>query len=92
MISEIHPPIFAATAIGFMNAFDALVGALSDPLTGKFLDLNWAGVTHEGARVFSIEAYQTAFVTLPLFLVVAILSLLAIRETHCKPSYPASLP
>ena len=31
MIREINLPILAATAIGFMNAFDALLGALSDP-------------------------------------------------------------
>ena len=42
MIREINLPILAATAIGFMNAFDALLGAFSDPLTGKFLD--WVGM------------------------------------------------
>lgn len=92
MIREINFPLLAATAIGFMNAFDALLGALSDPLTGKFLDLQWDGRMVEGARVFSVSAYQTVFLTLPIYLLISLLTLLKIKETHCKPSYPASLP
>lgn len=92
MIREIHLPLLAATAIGFMNAFDALLGALSDPLTGKFLDMQWEGMVVEGARVFSVGSYQMAFLTLPIYLVLALLALFKIKETHCKPTYPASLP
>lgn len=92
MIREIHSPIFAATAIGFMNAFDAFFGAFSDPLTGRFLDLGWDGRLVEGARVFSVQNYKLAFLTLPVYLAIAIISLLRIKETHSKPSSPASLP
>jgi MFS family permease len=92
MIREINLPVVAATALGFMNAFDALFGAFSDPLTGKFLDMGWDGTLKEGARVFSVPAYKAAFLTLPAYLIVAILSLFWIKETHCKPTYPTSLP
>ncbi len=92
MIREITVPTLAATAIGFMNAFDAFFGAFSDPLTGKILDLSWNGVLSNGARVFSIEAYQTAFLTLPIYLIIALLSLTQIKETRCKPSYPLPMP
>lgn len=92
MIQEINLPILAATAIGFMNAFDALLGALSDPLTGIFLDLQWDGKLVEGVRVFSVGAYQTVFLTLPVYLIISVFTLLRIKETHCKPSYPTSLP
>lgn len=92
MIREISLPILAATAIGFMNAFDALFGAFSDPLTGKFLDLGWDGKIVDGARVFSVEAYKTAFLTIPAYLVIALISLLRIKETYCKPTLPSSLP
>lgn len=92
MIREINLPIVAATAIGFMNAFDALLGAFSDPLTGKFLDLGWDGQLIEGARVFSVSTYQTALLTIPVYLIISLLTLMKIKETHCKPSYPASLP
>lgn len=92
MIREINMPMLAATAIGFMNAFDALFGAFSDPLTGKFLDMGWDGKFLEGARVFSIDAYKIAFLTLPIYLIISLFTLLWIKETHCKPSYPTSLP
>jgi MFS family permease len=92
MIREIHSPIFAATAIGFMNAFDAFFGAFSDPLTGRFLDLGWDGKILDGARIFSVQNYKLAFITLPVYLAIAIVSLIRIKETHSKPSIPASLP
>jgi len=92
MIREVSLPILAATAIGFMNAFDALFGAFSDPLTGKFLDMGWDGRLVDGARAFSISAYKAAFLTLPIFLFIALLSLSRIKETFCKPSIPSSLP
>lgn len=92
MIREINMPILAATAIGFMNAFDALLGAFSDPLTGKFLDLAWSGQLVDGARIFSVSAYKAAFLTIPVFLIISLITLLKIKETHCKPSYPTPLP
>lgn len=92
MIQEIHSPIYAATVIGFMNAFDASFGAFSDPLTGLFLDLNWDGKLVDGARVFSVYNYKIAFITLPVYLVIAILSLRFVKETYTKSSQPASLP
>jgi MFS family permease len=92
MIREINVPILAATAVGFMNAFNALLGAFSDPLTGKFLDILWDGRLVEGARVFSVAAYKSAFITLPAYLILSLLTLLKIKETYCKPTYPSSLP
>ncbi|NGX47909.1 MAG: putative sulfoacetate transporter SauU [Chlamydiae bacterium] len=92
MIREINAPMVAATAIGFMNAFDALLGALSDPLTGKFLDLGWRGKMLDGARVFSVETYRWALTTVPIYLVVATVLLFFIKETYCKSVYPTSMP
>jgi len=92
VIREISLPILAASAIGFMNAFDAFFGAFSDPLTGKILDLGWDGKLVEGVRIFSVGNYKAAFLTLPVYLIIALLLLLKIKETHCKHSYPSSLP
>ena len=92
MIREINAPILAATAVGFMNAFDALFGAFSDPLTGKFLDLCWTGTIVDGARVFSASAYQMAFLTLPIYLIISLITLVRVKETYCKPISPSPLP
>jgi MFS family permease len=92
MIREISLPILAATAIGFMNAFDALFGAFSDPLTGYFLDIGWDGKLVDGARIFSVAGYKMAFLTLPSYLIISLLILSRVKETFCKPAIPSSLP
>ena len=92
MIREINAPAVAATAIGFMNAFDALLGALSDPLTGKFLDLGWQGKLVDGVRIFSVSTYKWALTTIPIYLIFATVFLIFIKETHCKSSYPNTMP
>lgn len=92
MISEITSSVLVGTAIGFMNAFDALFGAFTDPLTGKFLDLGWTGTVIEGARVYSVDSYKLAFLILPITLILALITLIWTKETHCKPVSPAALP
>lgn len=92
MIREINPPILAATAVGFMNAFDALFGAVSDPLTGKFLDMGWQGAMEAGARLFPTSVYRLALMTLPAFLVIATFCLAFIKDTFCKSQHPDPLP
>ncbi len=82
IIREITSPILAATATGFMNAFDALLGAISEPFTGKLLDLNWTGKLLEGARIFSVQAYKNAFLTLPIYLSISLFVLLQIKDTR----------
>ena len=92
MIREISQPAIAATAIGFMNAFDAIFGAFSDPLAGKILDTQWQGAMEGGARHFSVDAFQIAFLMIPIYLVIALISLFKVKETYCKPSFPFQLP
>ena len=92
MMREINLPGLVATAIGFMNAFDALCGAVSDPLTGWFLDLKWDGKIIDGARVFSVINYKIAFITIPVYLLLSLFILYKVKETKCKPSVPSTLP
>ncbi len=92
MMREVNLAVLAATAIGFMNAFDAFFGIFSDPLAGKLLDMNWDGKMVDGARIFSIHDYRIAFITIPIYLIIAIISLYWIKETYCKQSVPTSLP
>jgi len=41
-----------ALIVGFINSGDALLGAISEPLIGKMLDLGWHHHTQQHARVF----------------------------------------
>jgi hypothetical protein len=39
-----------------------------------------------------VAGYKTAFLTLPMYLIISLFTLLRIKETHCKPSHPTALP
>jgi len=59
-------------------------GAFFQPLIGWILDVNWDGVINAGNRVYSEETYQTAFISLMVSGVVAIMAALLLRETRCR--------
>ena len=74
---EINKPALAATVIALINTGDAIFGAVSEPLIGKFLDLGWDGTIVKNAHHFSVHNYHLAFLTLPIYLLIAwVLSLL----------------
>jgi MFS family permease len=89
---EINLPMLAATAIGFMNAFDAVLGAFFRSFNRNDLGFRMDGKIVDGARVFSVASYKAAFLTLPAYLILSVLTLLKIKETYCKAAYPTTLP
>ena len=92
MIQELCSIALAGTAVGFMNAFDALLSALSDPITGKLLDLGWDGTIVDGTRIFSQETYKFAFLMIPACLIISLLLLTRVKETHHEHVTPTPMP
>lgn len=88
MAREIHPLMFAATVLGFVNTFEPLCTALSEPLIGKILDLGWNGVLENKVRIFSVHDYRIALSLLPIFFIIALYLLHFIKETYCKQIEP----
>lgn len=84
MIREIFPLMLTATVLGFMNTFDSICEAISEPFVGMFLDMGWNGDIVNGIHQFSTAGYQWALTLLPIYLVIAFIVLLFIKETHCK--------
>ena len=84
MIRELNPLIFVATSIAFMNAFNALIGAIADPLLGHVLDATWSGAVLHGARVYSLSVYHQGMMVLVIYLAAALVLIPFIKETHCK--------
>lgn len=84
MIREIFPLMLTATVLGFMNTFDSICEAISEPFVGMFLDMGWRGEIVNGIHQFSTAGYQWALTLLPIYLVIAFIVLLFIKETHCK--------
>ena len=74
----------SATTLGFVNMGVVGSGAVMQPVIGALLDLNWSGQLHNGARIYSAEAYAFAFQSLIAVLLVAILCVLFIKESHCE--------
>lgn len=75
----------AATAMGFVNLLNMGLAAVFQPLLGWLLDLNWDGRLIEGARIYSVATYRTAFVSIVVLGIIGIVAALLVRETHCRP-------
>lgn len=82
---EQAPLHVGATVAGFVNTAMVGGGALVQPLIGLILDRQWDGRTLAGARVYSLEAYATSLLVLPISAMLAIAAAVAIRETYCRP-------
>jgi hypothetical protein len=59
-------------------------GAVMQPLIGWLLDLNWDGTLQQGARVYSAAGYNTAFASLLVVNLAALVGTLLLRETWCR--------
>ncbi len=85
--SREHGPNDAVGAtLGVVNMTYMLVGAAFQPLIGWLLDIGWDGRLEAGARVYSVAVYQMAFLSLIASQCLALVAMLCIRETHCRPS------
>ena len=88
LVKDINPPTGIATAIGFNNMAVVLGGAIFQPLVGYILKWNWDGTLIGNAPFYDNYDYSIALAIIPLcYLACAAVSVLSIRETHCKPSY-----
>ncbi|MCW8836261.1 MAG: MFS transporter [Rhodospirillales bacterium] len=81
---EHNRPGASGAVIGVVNMMVMASGATFQPLIGWILDLNWDGAMLDGARVYSVAAYHTAFLTLLACGVTAFVSAVLVRETFCR--------
>lgn len=86
LMREINSAKASGTAIGFINMFNAMCGAFSEPFIGKLLDIGWGHRMLNGARVFSVSNYHHALIALPIAMIIALFLQLFIRETYCRPT------
>lgn len=78
---EINENTFTATAISLTNMMVVLGPALSQPLVGFLLDHYWTGVFENGIRLYSKDAYQSAFIVIPVLLFFAAILTLFLKKT-----------
>nr|WP_284498262.1 MFS transporter [Legionella maioricensis] len=84
MIRELFSLVLVATVLGIMNTFNAVFEALFEPLVGVILDWTWDGTTLNGAHQFSVQGYHLSLFLLPASLILSLLTLILIKETHCR--------
>jgi MFS family permease len=75
---------YVATGLSFMNMMNMVGIALAQPLIGFVLDSLWHGEYSGTVRVYSVEAYHTALSILPIGMLIALLLLPKLKETHCQ--------
>ncbi len=82
IVKEINPPQYNATALGFVNTLNMVGGALAQPFIGYILDFYWSGQIENGARAYQVANFHIALLIIPVMLVIALLLLPFIKETH----------
>lgn len=75
----------SGAALGLLNMMAVAGGAIFQPVVGLLLDNQWDGTLVDGARIYSSDAYASAFLLLPALYFGSLLFGLAIRETHGRP-------
>jgi MFS family permease len=75
----------SGAALGLVNMAAVMGGAVFQPVVGLLLDLQWTGTLKGGARVYGIDAFDNAMLTMPALYIAALLFALMIRETWCRP-------
>ncbi len=78
--SRINTLALAATVVALINTGDNLFESITEPFIGKLLDLNWHGQMMDGIHYFSVDAYQLAFLPLPIYFALALGLLYFIKE------------
>jgi MFS family permease len=74
---SLNKVILAGSIVALINSGDAILGAVTEPLIGKLLDLG--GRAHNNAISFSVHDYQAAFSVLLGYLCIASIFLICLR-------------
>ncbi len=81
---ESVPVHLSGTVTGIVNMGVMIGPTLLQPAIGWVLDRNWQGETARGVRVFSLEAYQSGFLLMIIWMSVSFLLLFLTKETFCR--------
>jgi MFS family permease len=83
---ESVPVQFLGTISGTINIGNMIGPMLLQPGIGRILDQRWSGQMANGLRVYGVDAFQTAFLLMVAWLVLACILISLTRETYCKPT------
>lgn len=83
MICEIMPRNMSGVSTAFVNMIVMLTGVFH-PAIGGLIEYKWDGKYQDGIPLYSADDYRFALMLLPICLIVSIVLLKFIKETHPK--------
>ena len=83
---ESVPVQFLGTISGATNIGNMIGPMLLQPGIGRVLDQQWTGRMAAGVRVYGVEQFQSAFLLIVAWCVLACVLIAFTKETHCKPA------
>ncbi|MES2217817.1 MAG: MFS transporter [Pseudomonadota bacterium] len=76
---ELNSLYLTATVIAMINASDAVLDGITEPVIGWLLDLGWDGKIVNNVHYFSLHSYHWALLILPIYLFIATLLMIWIK-------------
>jgi MFS family permease len=77
---DINSLSLAATVVCMINTGDSVLGALTEPLIGRLLDITGSPHVVNGADIFTAHGYYLSMAILPLFVVLAAVCVFRLRD------------
>ncbi len=81
---ESVPASLGGTLSGAINMGIMLGPTLLQPLVGWVLDQHWTGGMAQGARIYSVAAYQAGFTLMMAWAAATVVFSALAKETHCR--------
>ena len=78
---QFAPAQYTSSAIGFTNMLNMFIGATAAPVIGAILDFFWKGNMANGVRVYALQNYHLALLTLPLLILCSFVFMLMLRKS-----------
>lgn len=81
LAKNVNKPELAGSATGIANMGGFLGAAILQPLFGYILDLNWDGKIENSIRIYSFDAYQSAFWIIILSLIISLIAIFFSKDS-----------
>lgn len=79
-ITESNPKELTGTSMGIAALIIMGMAGAAQPLSGKVLDFSWSGTMQNGAPLYALKDFMTAFMIFPIGFVIALIALVKIKE------------
>lgn len=83
VVAESNPETLTGASEGIASVL-IMSGGFLIPVFAQLLDLNWHHYFVKGLPVFSLHAFQIAFLIMPVAFVIALFAAFVTKETYCR--------